>query len=394
MALLLVRFPVPEPAAARVMPVLSRPWPQRLAMTFVFVANGFAFGAWAGNLPRLREQAGLDDASLGVLLLCGSVGSLLAMQVVGRVAGRVGTARVSWLSAVALVVVLPLPALLPGGPLLLASGLLLGAVLGSLDVAMNAHAAMVERGWGAAIMSSLHAGWSLGELAGAAAAGLLAGAGTSLPLALALSGLVSALCGFAAFFMPDVPCRSPGQAGFAWPSRAMLRLCALAAMSFAIEGSAADWSGVYLRTGLGASAALASMGLAAFAAAMVAGRLCGDLAVHRLGPARVVRWGGAVAGLGLLGATASPDATAAAAGFALVGIGVANIIPVLFSAAGRNGPAGVAMVATAGYGALMGVPPSIGLVSHALGLRAALLLLVAVAGVITLLARGRGALAS
>jgi len=258
---------------------------------------------------------------------------------------------------------------------------------------MNAHAAEVERGWGAAVMSSFHAGWSLGELAGAAASGLLAGAGASLLFALALSGLVSALCGFAAFFMPDVPCRSPGQAGFAWPSRAMLRLCAMAAMSFAIEGSAADWSGVYLRTELGTSAALASMGLAAFAAAMVAGRLCGDLAVRRLGPVRVVRWGSAMAGLGLLGATAVPDATAAAAGFALVGIGTANTIPVLFSAAGRNGPAGVAMAAMAGYSALMGVPPFIGLVSHALGLRAALLLLVAGAGMTMLLVRRGRALA-
>ena len=386
MALLLVRLAVPEPAAARVT-LPNRSWPQRLAMTLVFVANGLAFGAWAGNLPRLREQAELDDTALGVLLFCGSVGSLLAMQVVGRVAGRVGTARVSWISAVALAAVLPLPALLPGGPPLLASGLLLGAVLGSLDVAMNAHAAEVERGWGTAVMSSFHAGWSLGELAGAAAAGLLAGAGASLPQALALSGFASALCGFAAFFMPDAPRRPPGQAGFAWPSRAMLRLCAVAAASFAVEGSAADWSGVYLRTELGASAAVASMGLAAFAAAMVVGRLGGDLAVRRLGPARVVWWGGAVAGLGLLGAAASPNAIGAAAGFALVGIGTANVVPVLFSAAGRDGPAGVAMAATAGYGALMGVPPLIGLASQAVGLRAALLLLTAVAGAAMLWAR-------
>lgn len=344
-------------------------------MTCVFVANGLAFGAWAGNLPRLREQAGLDDASLGVVLLCGSVGSLLAMQVVGRVAERIGTARVSWISAVALAAVLPVPAFLPGGPLLLASGLPLGTVLGSLDIAMNAHAAEVERGWGAAIMSSFHAGWSLGELAGAAAAGLLAGAGAGLPLSLALSGLASALCGFAATLMPDVPRRLPEQAGFAWPSRAMLRLCAVVAMCFAIEGSAADWSGVYLRTALGVSAALASMGLAAFASAMVAGRLFGDLAVRRLGPARVVRWGSAVAGLGLLGA------------------GTANVVPVLFSAAGRNGPAGVATAAMAGYGVLMGVPPLIGFVSHVLGRRAALLLLAAVAGAITLLVPSRRALA-
>ena len=363
-------------------------------MTSVFVANGLAFGAWAGNLPRLREQAGLDDVSLGVVLLCGSIGSLLAMQVAGRVAGQIGTARVSWISAVALAVALPLPALLPGWPLLLASALLFGVVLGSLDVAMNAHAAGVERGWGAAIMSSLHAGWSVGELAGAAAAGLLAGAGASLLLALALSGIASAICGFAAFLMPVTPCCPPRQAGFAWPSRSMLRLCAIAAMSFAIEGSAADWSGIYLRTELGVPAALASMGLAAFAAAMVAGRLCGDLAVRWLGPVRVIRWGSAVAGFGLLGVAAAPDAMAAAAGFALVGIGTANTIPVLFSAAGRNGPAGVAMVAMAGYGALMGVPPLIGLVSHTLGLRAALLLLMVIAGVIVLLVRGCRALAS
>jgi len=364
-----------------------RSWPQRLAMTSVFVANGLAFGAWAGNLPRLREQAALDDASLGIVLLCGSIGSLLAMQVVGRFAGRIGTARVSWISAVALAAVLPLPALLSGWPLLLASGLLLGAVLGSLDVAMNAQAVEVERVWGAAIMSSFHAGWSLGELAGAAAAGLLASAGASLVFALALSGIVSALCGFAAFLMPEVPRRSSRQPGFAWPSRAMLRLCVVVAMSFAIEGSVADWSSVYLRTELGASAALASMGLAVFAAAMVAGRLCGDLAVRRLGPVRVIRWGSAVAGLGLLGAAALPNAMAAAAGFALVEIGTANTVPVLFSAAGRKDPAGVAMAAMAGYGVLMGVPPLIGLVSHALGLRAALLLLMVVAGAIMLLVR-------
>lgn len=370
-----------------------RSWPHRLAMTSVFIANGLAFGAWVGNLPRLREEAGLDNASLGVVLLCGSIGSLLAMQIVGRLAGRIGTARTSWISAAALAVALPLPALLSSWPLLLASGLLLGAVLGSLDVAMNAHAAQVERGWGVAIMSSFHAGWSLGELAGAAAAGLLADAGASLCLALAVAGIASAVCGLAGLLLPDAPPCSSEQARFAWPSRAMLGLCAIGALSFGIEGGAGDWSGIYLQTELGASAALSSMGLAAFAAAMVACRLCGDFAVRRLGPVRVIRWGSAVTGLGLLGVIISANVTAAAISFALVGVGVANTIPVLFSVAGRNGPAGVAMVATAGYGAVMGAPPLIGMVSEALGLRAALLLLMAGAGLITLLARRSRALA-
>ena len=360
-------------------------------MTFVFVANGLAFGAWVGNLPRLREEAGLDNAALGVVLLCGGIGSLLAMQVVGRWAGRFGTARTSWVSAAALAVALPLPALLTGWPLLLTSGALLGAVLGSLDIAMNAHASQVERRWDTAIMSSLHAGWSLGEMAGAVSAGLLASAGAGLPIALAVPGVVSALCGLAALGLTDAPRGPSEQAGFAWPSRARLGLCAVAALSFLIEGTAADWSGIYLRTELGASVSLASASLVAFAAAMVAGRLCGDLAVRRFGPARVVGWGSVLAGLGLLGTVASPSVAAAAAGFALVGLGVANIIPVVFSAAGRGGPAEVAMVATAGYGVLLAAPPLIGVMSHVMGLRAALLLLVAGAGLIAWLVRRGGA---
>ena len=317
-------------------------------MTAVFVANGTAFGAWAGNIPRLRDHAGLTDASLGIVLLCVSIGALLAMQTVGRLADRVGTARVCWVSSLALMIALPLPAVAPNWPALLASGVLLGAALGSLDVAMNAHAAAFEHRWGAAIMSSLHAGWSVGELGGAACAGLLAAAGTGLAAALAVPALACAGFGLAAVILPEAKLAAPAKARFAWPSGAMLGICAITAVSFAIEGGVGDWSGVYLRTQLGAPAALASSSLSAFAAAMIAMRLLGDLAVRRLGAAQVVRWGSALAGAGLVGALASSNIWLAAAGFALVGVGVANTIPVLFTAAGRHGPAGVAMMATAG----------------------------------------------
>ena len=354
-------------------------------MTAVFVANGTAFGAWAGNIPRLRDQAGLTDASLGLVLLCVSIGALLAMQTVGRVAGRVGTARVCWMSALALMVALPLPAVAPGWLALLASGVVFGAALGSLDVAMNAHAAAFERVWGAAIMSSLHAGWSVGELGGAACAGLLAGVG--LAKALAVPALGCAVFGLAAVILPEMPRAAPASARFAWPSSAMLGICAITAVSFAIEGGVGDWSGVYLRNQLGAPAGLASSSLSAFAAAMIAMRLFGDLAVRRLGAAQVIRWGSALAAAGLVGALASSNIWLAAAGFALVGVGVANTIPVLFSAAGRHGSTGVAMMATAGYGAAMAAPPLIGFVSHVAGLRTALLLLVAGAALIALLVR-------
>ena len=368
-------------------PTKTRPWRQRAAMTAVFIANGIAFGAWAGNLPRLRESANLDDAALGIVLLCVSLGAVLAMQLVGRYAARIGTARSALIAAIALTIALPLPAFAPTWPTLLAAALLYGLALGGLDVSMNAHAAQLEQRWGAAIMSSFHAGWSLGELAGAAAAGLLAAAALPLPAAMTLSAIPLLACGLPAIFLPDQPGAPAETQKFAWPTRAMLAISAIAALSFSIEGAAADWSGVYLNTTLGASPALAATSLSAFAITMLACRLVGDYIVRRLGQTRTIQYGSLLAGTGLLAAILAPNVPVAAAGFALVGIGVANTIPILFSLAGQKGPANVAMMATAGYGAMMAAPPLIGLVSNAISLRTALLLLAAGTLAITLLAK-------
>ena len=360
-------------------------------MTAVFVANGLAFGAWAGNIARFKDAAGLrgetlGDAALGVVLLCVSLGAVGAMQVAGRYAARVGTARASWLSALVLAVALPLPAVAPGWWGVLAAGALLGLGLGLLDVCMNAHASVIERRWGAAIMSSFHAGWSLGQLLGAASAGLLAGVG--LFSALAVPGVLVAGLGLAAVLLPEER-GEPGERGrFMRPTQTVVVLGAMIALSFAIEGGTADWSGVFLRTVRDVPAALASTSLVVFAAAMIGMRLVGDGLVRRLGPSRVVRWGSVVAAGGLLVALYSPGLVWASVGFALVGAGVANIVPVVFSAAGKLGAAGVSMVATAGYGAVMATPPLIGFLSEEVGLQLALLVLVGGAVLMAGLARG------
>lgn len=361
-------------------------WRERMAMTAVFVANGTAFGAWAGNIPRLREAAGLQDASLGMVLLSVSLGAVAAMQVAGRYGAKVGTARGSWVSALLLAAALPVPALAPGYAALLAAGAMLGLGLGLLDVCMNAHAAWMERRWDAPIMSSFHAGWSAGQLAGAALAGVLAGIG--LVWSLAVAGLLVALLGASAAMLPEERGRSKKPVAFGWPTRWMVLLGALVALSFAVEGGTADWSGVYLRTVLGAPEAWASSGLAVFAGAMLVMRLTGDALVHRMGAVWVLCGGATVAAAGLLLAVLAPAVWVASAGFALVGVGTANIVPIGFSAAGRDGAAGVSVVATFGYGAVMATPAVIGLVAHAYGLRAGLMLLVIGAGVTAILGRG------
>ena len=357
-------------------------------MTAVFVANGTAFGAWAGNIPRLREAAGLDNAALGIVLLCLSLGAVAAMPVIGRYAARLGTARACWMSALALGAALVLPASVQGWWALLGSAALLGAALGGLDVCMNAHAAAMERRWGAAIMSSFHAGWSLGQMAGATLAGVLAA--TGLVPAMAVPGALIAVVGLSALLLPDERPDAAEVVRFAWPSRPVLLLCALIALCFAIEGGAADWSGVYLRTVLGVGESMASTSLVVFAGAMVVFRLWGDAVVRRLGPGRTIVWGSGLAAVGLAAALMAPGVWTASMGFALVGAGVANIVPVVFSAAGARGAAGVSTVATAGYGAVMAGPPLIGFVSQEFGLRVGLMLLVAGAAVMAWLGRRVG----
>ena len=359
-----------------------RPVAPRLATTLAFAAHGFGYGSWVSNIPAIKAALGLSDGALGLALLAVAVGAIAAMPLSGRLSGRIGSHRLTvlsgWMMALAL-------ALIPqaGTPLLFALSLmLLGATAGVMDVSMNTHATLVERGWGAAIMSSFHAAFSLGGLAGAAMAGLLLGAGWPATANLLLAGglLALAVLGAAPFLGGRIG-EAPGEGGhgFALPSRAVLGLGAIAVLALVAEGAVGDWSALYLAAEAGASAGAATAGFAGFSLTMTAGRLGGDLLVRRWGGVRVLRWGAALAAAGFALLIAAPVVPAAVAGFALVGLGLANVFPVLFSAAGRLGGIspgmGVAMVATLGYGGLLGGPPVLGFVAQLSGLRAAMMVL-------------------
>lgn len=351
-------------------------------MMAVFLGNGIGFGAFAGNVARLREAAHLPDGRLGLTLLAVSAGAVVAMPLTGRLAPRYGAAALCLAGGWALLAALPLSALVvaAGGSwlALLPAMLALGMSLGTMDVAMNARASAVEIGWGAPIMSSFHAIWSVGGLTGSALAGLFSALGWSLVASLALSGAVAAAAATTALALRRDETRAAAPPEFALPGRAMAALCAIATVCFMLEGAIADWLTVYLRTALGAAQATASAAYSAFALAMAAGRLAGDAAVRRLGPVATQRAGGALAAFGMAAGLLMPGPLRAAACFTLVGLGVANIVPVMFSAAGRReGAPGIAMSATCGYFGLMAGPPVIGFLAQASSLRAALLLLLA-----------------
>jgi MFS family permease len=351
----------------------------RLAVTALFLANGSGIGLWAATIAPIKLLYGLTDFQLSMVLLAFAIGAILTMTMTGHIAARYGSARVALLTGLAFIVVVPIPAFMPNLVLLAAAILLFGACNGAMDVAMNGHGAVVEKLYGKPIMSSFHAAFSLGCLVGAAAGSAILAAGYGPTATMSCAALWGALLviGFASSL--KVPETGPREeaVGFALPSRAALLVGSLAFLTMFAEGAIADWAGVYLVQETGTTTAIAAWGYGSFAVTMMIGRFAGDRIVHAFGTAKVVTLGSALAVVGLAIPLAFPEVETAIVGYALAGIGIANIIPVMFSAGGRVTPdhpaIGVAMAATCGYAGFLLSPPLIGVFAETLGLRIALI---------------------
>lgn len=362
------------------------------ATRMIFLMSGFAMASWAPMVPYAKARLHLDDADLGLVLLAFGGGSMLSMPAIGWLAHRYGNNRVIGFAGALMCLALPALALVPTIALLAVGLLYFGAMLGAVDVAMNAHAVEVERLEGRAVMSGFHGLFSLGGLAGAAAMSAMLASG--LPL-LTCALLVSAVIALITIsqqtgLLGTAPARSDANRPsftFRLPRGLLLLVGALCFVSFLAEGSMLDWSALLLRDYRGYSAAAAGTGYACFSVAMAIGRLSGDRMVARLGPVWTVRAGATLAAIGFLTSALMPWQATALLGFVLVGIGAANVVPVMFSAAGRlpnAAPAvSIAAVTTLGYAGLLLGPALIGFVAHASSLPialaavAALLLLVA-----------------
>jgi len=364
----------------------------RVAASAVFFGNGFGIGTWAAQLPRFKASLGLSDGQLSLGLLAFSLGAVALMPVIGWAVAVVGSRTMTVASAFAFAGALLLPGLAPNLSLFVAASLIAGACNGTMDVAMNTNATVVERSWGAAIMSSFHAFYSLGGLAGAGTSGLLIALDVGIVPTLVISCLAMGLLFLVAAFWTLGEREKMGEGhGFAWPRGAVILLALLAMFCFMVEGAMVDWSAIYLQTIAGASLETAVTGFAAFSLAMTICRFMGDFVVRHLGRVRTLQFGGLLSVFGLALAMLVPSPLPASLGFALVGVGLTNVVPVLFSTAGQMKEIppsiGVAMVATLGYGGLLLGPPLIGFGSALVGLQAMLGLLIAFSFIIIILSQ-------
>lgn len=363
----------------------------RIAVSVAFVVNGFAFASWISRVPAARDALELTSAGLGLLLLCLAVGSVVALPLTGPVVHRTGPARG----------VLAGAALTASGLLLLAVGIASGHVVaagaglivvgmgvGGWDVAMNIEGAAVEQRLRRSLMPRLHAGFSLGTVAGA-----LLGAGAAalaVPLAVQLVGTAvvaaTAIAVATRSFLPVEPGtegRSRGGSGVGrawWEPRTLLVGVLTLAFAFA-EGSANDWLAVALVDGHGLAESTAAIGFAVFVAAMTAVRLAVGTLLDRWGRVAVLRAGGVTAVLGLLLFVIAPALPVALAGAVLWGAGAALGFPVGMSAAADDparAAARVSVVSSVSYTAFLAGPPLIGFLAEATGVLPALLVVLAV----------------
>jgi predicted MFS family arabinose efflux permease len=352
----------------------------RAATFAIFAVNGAMIGTWVAHIPWLQDHLGISKATIGLCLLCMAAGALVSMPLTGQVLDRRSSASVTRTAALVFCLMLPLPLLATSAPMLGAILFVFGASNGAMDVSMNAHGVAVERELPRPIMSSLHGGWSLG---GFAASGLAVVAGSAGLDPRAESLIVGVVLWLAALWLGrrlgSASAHSEEGSGFALPSRAVLLIGLLCFLAMLTEGAIGDWSGIYLRHDLGASAAAAATGFTGFSLGMAVARLGGDVLNERLGAGRLLRGGMALVAIALGAVLLIGSAVPAVVGFALCGLGIANAVPLLFSAAGRLDPPGPSLAATftVGYTGFIIGPPVIGFLADRAGLPQTLALLVA-----------------
>ncbi|MEX2694018.1 MFS transporter [Rhizobium mongolense] len=348
----------------------------RVAVSLLFLMNGFVVGCWAPKIPDFAERLELTKFQLGLMILVFGLGSLTLMPIAGAQIARHGSHVVSRVTAAC---VLPILLALTLAPNIVTGAIalfLFGGFIGAMDVAMNANAVAVEKSMRRAIMSSCHAFWSLGGLIGSGLGGfVIAKLGVlghaQLATVLTLIFLVIAW----PMILADPPHPDEKKEKTRLPMTPLPWLLGLMALfSMVPEGAVLDWGALYLRQEMNASVALSGFGFAAFSLTMAIMRFAGDLVRDKLGGVKTLRVCTLFAIAGMLIAALAPNAELAIVGFAFCGIGISNMVPIAFSAAGNvpglKAGIGLSVVTTMGYSGMLVAPSAIGFAAEHVGFSA------------------------
>lgn len=352
------------------------------ALRTQFFVLGVMFATWGVHVPTVKAHYGLGEQALALAMLAGGVGALMALAQAGRIVGRFGPSNVAAAMGVLCCASVASLLALPFYAALLVVMLAFGITGSLLDVAVNVEATEIERQSGRPLMSGFHGMFSLGGMAGA-------GLGSAAPaLGLTAQGHLFVATGLGAVavlvasraMLPVEPAAAGEKHPLSIPRGPLLLLGVLASMGLITEGAMYDWSVLFMQQERASDASTAALAYASFSGAMAAGRFAGDWVRARTSPTPLMRVSGVLAAAGMALALAVPSPVVALTGFALVGLGLSNVVPVLFSAAsqvpGVSPAHGIAAVSGVGYLGMMAGPPLIGLVAEHSSLTAGLVVVV------------------
>jgi predicted MFS family arabinose efflux permease len=381
-----------QPAVERV--AASSLWATRTQFFFA----GFAFATWGVHIPTVKATYGINEATLGLAMLAAGFGALAGVSQAGRLLARFGTRKVANLCGIAYALLLAPLLLMPNYVALLALLALFGVVTSIFDVAINAEGAELERRTSRPLLSGMHGMFSAGGMAGAAIGSAWLAAGGSAQwhlLWVTLAGIATVLWAASHMLAPRTVANTmSGKSRFVLPRGALAVLGLLAALGLIAEGAIYDWSVLYLQNELGSPQQQAALAYASFSGAMALTRFGGDWLRARVAPARLLRASALVAALAMVCVLTTRQPWVALVGFALVGVGFANVVPLLFSAASRvpgtHAADGIAAVSAVAYLGFMAGPPLIGMLANVSSLTAALYLVVGFAVALALFARRAG----
>ena len=364
----------------------------RWAVFMIFLQAGLIIGAWVPHVPLAKDRLGVGPAVFGLGLLAIAVGAVISMPFAGALINRFGSARVTLFGGLLFAVGFLGPVTAPNLPLFMAGAIVMGLGMGSMDVAMNAHGLAVEKALGKPIISGLHAAFSVGAMLGAFIGAWLLEAVGPLPQALIFSATFIVLHIFmCSNLLPAMIDKGLSESHFGWPTKATIGLGALCFLALMVEGSVADWAAILMRQKFTIDVGYAAVGFGCYQTGMAAARFLGDTSRKRFGAVNLMLASALLAAFGTGAVLIAPSPWLSFLGFALGGIGIGNLAPVLFAGGGRLEPdapgRGIAAVVSMGYAGFLAGPPLIGFVAQISTLQIAMGLTVLAALLIALFAR-------
>ncbi len=364
----------------------------RWAIFITFLLAGILVGAWVPHIPLAKDRLQVGTGVFGLALLAIAAGAVASMPFTGAMINRFGSARMTLFGGLLFAIGFLGPVFAPTLPLFVAGAVVMGLGMGSMDVSMNAHGLAVEKALGRPIISGLHAAWSVGCALGAfAGSWLMAQTSPAIEAFASMVFFAAAHCLTAQYFLPSDADKGLSESHFGWPTRATVALGSLCFLALMVEGSVADWAGIFTKDRFAVDAAQAAFGFAFYQGGMSISRFAGDALRQRFGAVNLVVASAVLAAFGMSCALLAPNLLMAFVGYTFGGIGIGNLAPVLFAGGGRLEPEapgrGIAAVVSMGYAGFLAGPPIIGFVAQITTLQIGLALTVVAALIIAIFAR-------